>query len=68
MKRNVSVVHLKFRCDIIISDKIIKEITGSLYIIITFFTDFLKEELLLIFYLLCLGKIFLIKCLSSSPI
>jgi len=50
MKGNVSVVRLKFRCNIITSDKIIKEITGSLYIIITFFTAFLKEELLLIFY------------------
>ena len=29
MKRNVSVVRFKFRCNILISDKIIKEIPGS---------------------------------------
>ena len=29
MKRNVSVVRLKFRCNILISGKIIKEIQGS---------------------------------------
>jgi len=29
MKRNVSVVHFKFRCNILISGKIIKEMLGS---------------------------------------
>jgi len=29
MKRNVSVVHFIFRCNILISDKIIKEMLGS---------------------------------------
>jgi hypothetical protein len=29
MKRNVSVVHFKFRCNILISGKIIKEMPGS---------------------------------------
>ena len=29
MKRNVSVVTFKFRCNIVISDKIIKEMSGS---------------------------------------
>ena len=40
MKRNVSVVRFKFRCNILISGKIIKEMPGSVASGTHFITDF----------------------------